>query len=513
MSILWVDDEIEQIKKSKLLPTEIYTSEKDFTKAQKLIKSLSIIKYDAIILDINLEKSETTPEIIALSESFDLDSEAFKKEAGFHLFIDLIESGYPKEKIVCFTGNATQEDPIEFDFIKLKIAPDGEKWLEILEVIDKQMKSKISKIGDKKMEQEGKMLSKEEIHFIIQSHINQLYLGNDTTQTNTCGEFYRKFFAARITPPDIISKNDSECLLPSWIDNLTSDDYVQLRRLLINYSLFLIDELNNNLEIHHRLKDNEKFCFKNNEAISLLENVIHLLPIQKPESKSELSHTFKQLVFIMSHHWDTLEWPNKFNFYIDFKNEETAKKEKEIVLKCFFIIMKTVRNWSHHGDIFEKIDERTLAYLFLINARALFDLGDKCSSHETKLLKFISHPKGPMKLEDFEEKCKRRLSHHVQYARIINKFGHRRDLGINQILNESVKNLNNDRFKFTSQDLIHGLFDCFWFLTSPPRFNKDGAEHTKPHGVQLSIHFPTFNYNAYPFLTDLSRHLFYKTFN
>jgi len=516
MSILWVDDEIENIKTSNWLPPEIYTSEKDFTKAQNIIKSHSIIKYDAIILDINLEKSETTPEINILSKSFNLDSEDFKKEAGFHLFINLIESGYPKEKILCFSGNADPE-PIEIDFLKLKIEPDKEKKRGILKDIDEQMDSMITNMADEVAKDGKEFRIEEDVHPIIQSHINQLYLGKDTTKTNTYGEFSNKFFAARITPPVIIPKMNSD-LLSSWVDSVTLDDYVQLRRLLIDYSLFLIDELeHNNLEIHERLEINEKFRFNNNEAISLLENVIHLLPIQKPESKSKLNHYFKQLVFIISHHWDNLEWPAPKNFNIDYKNDSTPEKEKKIALQCFFIIMKTVRNWSHHGDIFEKIDERTLAYLFLINARALFDLDRECSPHETKLLKFICQPEDPMGRKEFKKKCgdslhNRKLAPNRKYARIHNKFQRPWDLEINKILNESVNSFNKDKSKYTKKNLIDGLYDCFWFLTSTPGYKYRSASATDRYSVQLEIIFHFFNYEALPFISDFSRHLFYNTF-
>jgi hypothetical protein len=506
MTILWIDDLTEEIKLNNWLDPQKYSIcyEDDFTRARNLIKKKGLLYYDVIILDVDFGRTKTTNEIEQSSSFFGLKVDEFKQEAGFHLFIDLIESGFPKKRIICFTGNVTPAQ-IEEDFLRLQIEPQESKRKDLFLAIDDRMEGEL-------IRNEEKFDSLEQTYTFIETFIYNTYY-KKAMETNTGNEFCRKFIASRIQPPKILSKKHPE-YLSLWVDLTISGDYdyIHLRRLLIDYSSFLTDELNQkNIEIHKRLTNDKKFSFNKNEAISLLDNIVNLLPIQKPESK--LSHTFTQLVFIMSHHWDTLEWPNKSNFFIDFKEEVSPKLEKDIALKCFFIIMKTVRNWSHHGDIFEKIDERTLAYLFLINARALFDLGDKCSSHETKLLKFISHPKGPMKLEDFEEKCKRRLSHHVQYARIINKFGHRRDLGINQILNESVKNLYDDQILFTNQDLIHGLFDCFWFLTSPPCFNKGGAEHIKPHGVKLKIHFFNFNYNAYPFLTDLSRHIYYKTFN
>jgi len=519
MTILWIDDRIEEIKLNNWLDPQKYSIcyEDDFTRARRLIKEKALLSYDAIILDVDFERSKTTDEIELSSNHFGLEVDEFKKEAGFHLFIELIEAGFPKERIVCFTGNVTLRQ-IELEYLKLLIEPDESKQYDIAEEIDWIMGGKLTPIVEKQIKMTGEPALIENLFPVIETHIYKEFY-TKAKQKNTANEFCSKFFASRINPPKIIPKTNQECL-PLWVDLTISDDYVQLRRLLIDYSLFLIKKLeHNNLEIHERLKKDKKFCFNNNEAISLLNNIIHLLPIQKPESKSELSHTFKQLVFIISHHWDNLEWSTHTNFKIVDENDSTQVKEKKIALKCFFIIMKTVRNWSHHGVIFEKIDEKTLAYLFLINARALFDLDDKCSSHETKLLEFLCLPKDPMGSKEFKKKCgdsydSRKLTLNDKYAEIHNTFKHPWDLAINDILNGAKNKLD----KFQSQDhiekdLFDGLYDCFWFLTSSPKFKYEAAKAAHSNTVQLNIKFHFFNYEAFPFISDFSRHLFYKTFN
>ncbi|MBE0437107.1 MAG: hypothetical protein IBX56_15050, partial [Methylomicrobium sp.] len=114
MRILWVEDQHSEQKQAlwfgDLAQAEIVVI-KDYALAQERI-SKEMQRFDLLVLDINLEDSAVNEQIAQTAQAFALAPHEFLREAGFHLYVQLLEQGYDKERIVFFTGNVN-ETPLQ----------------------------------------------------------------------------------------------------------------------------------------------------------------------------------------------------------------------------------------------------------------------------------------------------------------------------------------------------------------------------------------------------------------
>ena len=65
-------------------------------------------------------------------------------------------------------------------------------------------------------------------------------------------------------------------------------------------------------------------------------------------------------------------------------------KQKNI-LSALGWIMKNVRNWTAHTSVINRLEAQDVAFMFLINMRAMFDLGPKLVTYERVLLALFSN--------------------------------------------------------------------------------------------------------------------------
>ncbi len=110
--ILWVDDYKENSASSLFPPdeTNIVTT---MDQAIREIKGSNLYMYDTIVLDIDFENGLDNPEDIIkeLRKKIYLSKDQIKKDfiisnGGYLLFLYLLESGYPSNRIAFLTGNA-----------------------------------------------------------------------------------------------------------------------------------------------------------------------------------------------------------------------------------------------------------------------------------------------------------------------------------------------------------------------------------------------------------------------
>jgi hypothetical protein len=110
------------------------------------------------------------------------------------------------------------------------------------------------------------------------------------------------------------------------------------------------------------------------DYVKVLEN---FLPLREP-SDTHKAVLYKLFVRTLSHEWEAAE-PKQLN-----------KQNKQNGLYAFSWIMKMSRNWLAHGKVFEQLTAPDLAYLFIVNMRAMYDLGDKLLPYEKRLLGLFS---------------------------------------------------------------------------------------------------------------------------
>ena len=103
MRILWIEDD-PNISERDFFGSNVFKAHeivqiREFEAASRVI-SEDLEQYDYIIIDINLENSPVGDFANGLIDQFNLTEKAFLKEAGFHLYIQLMEKGFPKKRTI-----------------------------------------------------------------------------------------------------------------------------------------------------------------------------------------------------------------------------------------------------------------------------------------------------------------------------------------------------------------------------------------------------------------------------
>ncbi|MEK7990185.1 MAG: hypothetical protein VSS52_004210, partial [Thiotrichaceae bacterium] len=176
----------------------------------------------------------------------------------------------------------------------------------------------------------------------------------------------------------IATKADS-VFLQQWVQNAQNNAYLSVRRGIVEYCQYLrtITKKGKTLQFELFLDENRKLSFS--DMRSYLEVLQSLLPLREHEipSNKNKRQLYKVFLRTLAHQWDAV----------------THEKDiSDPALLSYFTVMKTLRNWlSHIGDKLDKIDEKLLAFLFIINMRAMY--GEKVNIDlENQLLNLIGQP-------------------------------------------------------------------------------------------------------------------------
>jgi hypothetical protein len=229
------------------------------------------------------------------------------------------------------------------------------------------------------------------------------------------------------------------------------------------------------------------------DYIDILEN---FLPLREPVNKTAL---YKLFIRTLAHEWEESVEPKKLN-------------DDQVTL-AFSWIMKMTRNWMAHNStaIFNNLTEQDLAYLFICNMRAIFELSEETMEYEKILLSLFS--KGE-ELEKSELIIKEKRISLVKYY--VSYFNEKtKGTQVHNILHH----LQNNKYKLKEKGddfFITGLYHSFWFLTSEHDDKKDKAveNNRNPNQVYISRHytFYLFEYCKSEFLFNFSSHIYHRSF-
>jgi hypothetical protein len=240
-----------------------------------------------------------------------------------------------------------------------------------------------------------------------------------------------------------------------------------------------------------------------------LENYLAILSgffsLTEPEAPSL---AYKLFIRTLAHEWDDAVRP---------KNLGDSKVDKQVSL-AFSWIMKMTRNWSAHSKVFEGLSAQDVAFLFIVNMRAMFELGSELAPYEKYLLNLFE---SPLEVEAFKSiygmdfKDKRKFGNYFEerkipliqsYARMLDKYGKTFEaISFHDLLNEVQKKSSE-----SNQFLIKGLYQVFWFLTSPGNVYID--QHKIHEQKYLNYQFSYFDYGAEVYLTEIGRHIYSRSF-
>lgn len=317
-----------------------------------------------------------------------------------------------------------------------------------------------------------------------------------TGEKNSFSGFKKQCDAIYI--PEVVGfeKSDAEYgKLRQWVKEQESD-YAILRRGIIEGCRYL-KPLKGSLRFDKFSKDDKKPAFL--EADDYLDVLENFIPLREPDNKALL---YKLFIRTLAHEWEESVEPKTID------NDQTTL--------AFSWVMKMTRNWMAHNStaIFKNLAEQDVAYLFICNMRAIFDLGNETKDYEKKLFLLFnkSEESEAFKKSELIVKEKRipLIKHFVSYFNEKTKR-----VQVHNILHE----LQNNKAKLKAKGddfFITGLYHSFWFLTSEHDDKKDKAleNNRNPNQVYISRHytFYFFDYAQSEFLLKFSSHIYNRSF-
>jgi hypothetical protein len=273
--------------------------------------------------------------------------------------------------------------------------------------------------------------------------------------------------------------------------------YTKLRRGIIegcSHIVKLIEEkklTSDNLGFNGFISEPEKQVSIEDmrDYVEVLEK---FLPLREPSDKASL---YKLFIRTIAHEWEAAD-PKK--------------------IKGLAWIMKNARNWIvHNPTLFNELDENTLAYLFIINIRLMFDIDEAVQGYEKILLNlFVEDAVSEI---DFKTKTANKLipfsKAYLELKNLV--LDERRDKSqkINVqdgfYFNELANNIqqSNSSFRNNKQLFTKLLYQMFWLTTSNP-FVDTGYKRNL-----LEIKFWDFKYPEKTYLFELARHIHNRSFS
>ncbi len=385
MNILWVEDNPNN-KKEFWFGERIVSIVTDFTKAEETIKN-SLNKYDLAVLDIDLSNSDKE-KVEERSQKNGLTPDEFLQKGGMTLFLTLLESGFPREQIIFVTGNSDINNLSKF----------------------------VDKIESSEDQQEIKNATKNVLLCLSEEQIAQLKQKNDkqarikylrslVEDNTTYGIFKKSCKDICIEAPKAISKsndNDARRVLNEWLEGHEKNDYLVLRRGIIegcNFLKKLIQDDENNIRFSDfvkRTKNSPVISIYPDDLLNYLDIIENFLPVRQPTVLNDIYRLFLRTL--------THEWDNSIN-----PQDTTENYGGDI--HTFAWLSKMTRNWLSHAKLLEELNSELIAFIFTVNMRAMFKLPAEQLDYERFLLKCISKSPIPInnsnlnkRIEDFESK-------------------------------------------------------------------------------------------------------------
>ena len=304
----------------------------------------------------------------------------------------------------------------------------------------------------------------------------------------------KAFTDAKIELPIIYTKDSSDDKekVQAWVKNCYENPYLRLRRGIIEgcrYISKLIEEkqlTTNELRFNNFIKKPEKKVGLDEmrDYVLVLEK---FFPLREPRDFDK-SALYKLFIRALSHEW------------------EAADPE---MLRGLPWIMKNLRNWVvHNSFLFSNVDEKLLAYLFMINMRLMFDFDSEIQPYENILLTLFP---GALKEQLFKDKAKNDLlkpdiaKAYLDLKNMVIDERRKDKVKINDgfYFNELANNIqqSNSDLKNDIQLFSTLLFQMFWLATSYPKVGTNNGKKT------LEIKFEDFKYLEKPYIEALARHI------
>lgn len=248
-----------------------------------------------------------------------------------------------------------EDDPINENFLALLNEFHHYDLQENLQEVEQrqQLKSKCDELKLKAIA--GYYLYTE---LIVEQGFPKQHILFCSNHGDTTLQIQEAFESAKIKLPSIYTKSDS--YVQKWVKDKYDDPYSRLRRGIIEGCRYLKSLGDEKLRFKDFIKDAEK-PVSIEDFHNYLDVLEQFLPLAAQANTATL---YKLFIRILAHEWEATE-PQLIN-----------RQNKQNGLYAFCWIMKMSRNWLAHGKAFEKLTAQDVAYLFIVNMRAMFDQGE-----------------------------------------------------------------------------------------------------------------------------------------
>ncbi|WP_131655635.1 hypothetical protein [Methylocucumis oryzae] len=334
-------------------------------------------------MDINLENSEHTDRVKALAKQSNIAEQDFLQESGMNLFLNLLEHGFPKEQIIFLTANA--------DINISRIDELREAYSEGNDDVSDEILGTITNgLSEETLKKCSEFIEAEDIDGFCQYLENYFNDLNDGVTNNTYNRFCEAYRRCRIEPPKAINKslNEAKQHLNHWLENHERNDYLVLRRGIVEGCEFLkshIEKDDDNIKFRDFIKMENKqptIEIPTADIRNYLDTLAQFLPLLKQSDDPTIF--YRLFLRTLVHEWEE----NVEAKWLKEKHGNDLSKIRDIY--TFGWLMKMTRNWVSHANLLEPLKPWLIAFLFIVNMRAMFKLPKAIQPYEKILLRCIS---------------------------------------------------------------------------------------------------------------------------
>jgi len=288
----------------------------------------------------------------------------------------LLEQGFPKEQIIFLTANADINRSRTDELREAYRQGDDNAFDEVLGTIRNEL-------SEETVKECSKLIDADDVEGLFQyleSYFNDL---NDGVIKNTYNRFCEAYQRCRIEPPKAINKglNEAKQHLNNWLEKHEKNDYLVLRRGIIEGCGFLKEHINddNFIRFSSFVKGTKEkkpvIEISSDDIKNYLDTVEQFLPVREPKVFND---TYRLFLRTLVHEWEESIDPQ----------ETTEKYGGEI--HTYAGLSKQTRNWVSHAKLLEPLNSEIIAFLFLANMRAMFKLPRAIQPYEKILLSCFS---------------------------------------------------------------------------------------------------------------------------
>ncbi|HEW98333.1 MAG: hypothetical protein DRR16_29630 [Candidatus Parabeggiatoa sp. nov. 3] len=300
--------------------------------------------------------------------------------------------------------------------------------------------------------------------------------------------------------PQSFEKTDSEyARLRAWLNEKQANRYFTLRRGIIEGCRYILSQLESRSATEvikfNQFLEQGNADEMDNDMRDYLKIVQNFLPLRQPKDKH---HIYKLFIRTLAHEWEMAK-------------PALVGGAEERQLQTFGWIMKNVRNWAAHTNLFENIEEKYIAFLFLLNMRSLFQLNATqiLPFEKALLLTFFDNPLSQQDLSSLIDEKSLNLATSYSLLKKQIKSDKEDAVTFAAMLNNLI---NSDQI--LQQDIGSRLLQMFWHGLSPARVQNVVSSKTVEGRIKNAGIWYTFKLHHYAkdnpetFLSHLARHIY-----